>query len=135
MTTPFGHSFCGFCVTQFKKTTSQLTCAMCRQQVDNFCKNIFVYKVLSTFLTCKDHFSLDSCSAEHIKKCAGSMSFVWREFETPISSCARGRMHHGRNCVRKTRSAATLPTDVTSLKCLVPWQMIERYVEFHIELR
>ena len=72
MATPPGHSFCGFCVAQFNKTNGQLACAMCRQPVENFCKNIFVCNLPSTFqeecIACKDHFSLDT-SAEHVKKC------------------------------------------------------------------
>ncbi|PFX21211.1 hypothetical protein AWC38_SpisGene14310 [Stylophora pistillata] len=41
LATPCGHSFCGFCVDMFKKTSQgqSSTCEMCRQPVTAFCSN------------------------------------------------------------------------------------------------
>lgn len=49
MATPCVRSFCGFCVDELGETVRPISCAMCRQSVHQFCKNIFACKVLSTF--------------------------------------------------------------------------------------
>lgn len=67
-----GHTFCGFCVEQFRKTTGAIACAKCREPgVDFFC-NIFANNVLSTFKgqckSCLEKFDLDM-SKDHVWKC------------------------------------------------------------------
>ncbi|XP_068747135.1 TNF receptor-associated factor 5-like [Montipora capricornis] len=72
MATPCGHSFCGFCVNELGKTVRPISCPMCRQRVDQFCKNIFACKVLSTFqeecLDCNATFTLDMAK-DHVNNC------------------------------------------------------------------
>ena len=150
MATPCGHSFCGFCVAQFKKTPGQLTCAMCRQQVENFCKNIFVCNLLSTFqgecLACKDRFSLDS-SAEHIKKCPHmevqchlcGENFKRQDQAVHEDACTMAEIvcECGKKFPRKDqREHVADRCDFAKMSCpLNCGQMIERYVEFHIQHR
>ena len=72
MATPCGHSFCGFCVDELGKTVRPISCPMCRQRVDRFCKNIFACKALSTFqgecLGCNATFTLDMAK-DHVNNC------------------------------------------------------------------
>ena len=150
MATPCGHSFCGFCVAQFKKTTGQLACAMCRQQVENFCKNIFVCNLLSTFqgecIACKDHFSLDT-SVEHIKKCprieikcnlCGS-NFKCQDQALHEDACTMVEIvcECGNKFPRKDQCEHIANRcDFAKMSCpLNCGQMIERYVDFHIQRR
>ena len=71
--TPCGHTFCGYCVETFQQTTAgPISCAMCRQVVAKFCRNIFVNKLLAAFqgkcLACKDTFELGIVK-DHFKNC------------------------------------------------------------------
>ena len=150
MATPCGHSFCGFCVTEVKKSTGQLTCAMCRQQVDNFCKSTFVCNLLSTFqgetLACKDHLSLDS-SASRIKKCPHmevkcnlcGENFRRQDQALHEDACTIVEIVHecGNKFPRKDQCEHIANRCDFAKMCgpLNCGQMIERYVEFHIQHR
>ena len=70
--TPCGHTFCGYYVEMFQQTAGPIPCAMCRQLVVKFCRNIFANKVLATIqgkcLVCNDEFDLGTAK-DHVKHC------------------------------------------------------------------
>ena len=72
MATPCGHTFCGKCVDQLKGTSRPVPCPLCRQIVQEFCRNIFATQLLTRVqgdcLACKDKVQLDTAK-QHIEKC------------------------------------------------------------------
>lgn len=80
--TPCGHTFCGFCVDTLKKSAN-ISCAMCRQPVTMFIRNIFASKVLANLKcecrACGSQFILDFAK-DHAKTCT--------EIEIGCSLCA-----------------------------------------------
>ena len=80
--TPCGHTFCGFCVDTLKKSAN-ISCAMCRQPVTMFIRNIFASKVLANLkcecCACGSQFILDFAK-DHAKTCT--------EIEIGCSLCA-----------------------------------------------
>ena len=81
--TPCGHTVCGSCTDTLKKS-SNTSCAMCRQPVAMFCRNIFASKLLANVkcecLACNSQLNLDS-ETEHVKTC--------KEMEIKCSLCAQ----------------------------------------------
>ena len=69
---PCGHTFCGFCVEQFKKNTGAISCEICRQPGVNFCRNIFTSNVLSSYKAkctrCSETFDLNMAK-QHVRRC------------------------------------------------------------------
>ena len=65
-----GHTFCGFCVDTMKSQSVNVSCAICRQPVMMFCRNIFASKVLAKVkcecLACKAEFNLDTAK-QHVR--------------------------------------------------------------------
>ena len=93
-----GHTFCGFCVDTMKSQSVIVSCAICRQPVMMFCRNILASKVLAKVkcecLACKAEFNLDTAK-QHARSCT--------EIEVGCSLCGehvkRGdRVAHSQEC-------------------------------------
>lgn len=71
--TPCGHTFCGECVYRFQQTSRAIQCAMCRQVVIAFCKNIFASNLITAIdgecLACKGRIKLDAAK-DHLGRCS-----------------------------------------------------------------
>ena len=74
LATPCGHSFCGFCVDMFKKTSQgqSSTCEMCRQPVTAFCSNRLANTMLGMVdgqcKCCGENIALNRAK-DHLERC------------------------------------------------------------------
>ena len=69
--TPCGHSFCGFCVEQFK-ANGKTNCQKCKQPVTTYIKNLFANDMMATVdgecSWCKEKLKLDTAK-QHVRQC------------------------------------------------------------------
>lgn len=72
MASPCGHSFCGFCVDQFRAHGRAKTCQKCHQNVTGFCKNLLANSVLEReegeCVYCHEKFPLNTAT-DHVRRC------------------------------------------------------------------
>ena len=69
--TPCGHSFCGFCVEQFK-ANGKTACQKCKQPVTAYIKNRFANDIIATVdgecSWCQEKLKLDTAK-QHVRQC------------------------------------------------------------------